>query len=201
MQLQDTLKIVKQYLNSSDAIYTLDGRVDTFKQSIAFIEEGFDLLKDNKPAMPGKEIMEVISKVVRILRSSLVTKIITDDFNNFVISFSLLLKNWNDNTIKSADLETDSIVLNNYVRYHFTTLELLSQVKELIAHIKQIKLTSHAPIDLSKHFLASLDSKISKLAVGEPVDKPQEVISRREFKASNNELIEVIPPGVSCETK
>jgi hypothetical protein len=201
MQLQETLDLIKRYLNSPESIYTLDGRVDTFKQAISFIQEGFDLLKDNKPAYPGKEIMNVISNVMKILRTSIVTKTINNEFKEFVITFSLLIKNWNDNTIKSQDLEMDAIALNNYVKYHFTTLELFSHIKQLMEHIKKIQLTSHAPIDLSKHFLASLDAKIDNLKPGDPVDKPQEIISRREFKASNNSLIEVTPPGVGCETK
>lgn len=200
MQLTDTLKVVKNYLNNPNSIYTLEGRVDVFKKTVGYLEEGFNLLQENKPANPSPEITKSIGDVIQIIRRAVIVKVLDKDFKKFVETFCLLLKNWNDNTIKSDALNNDSIMLSNYIKYHFTTLEMFDQIKLLMQHIEKIKLTSHAPIELSRHFLASLDTKIEKLGDG-PVDEPKEMISRRTFKSSKGDLIEVQEPGVNCEQK
>ena len=202
MQLDDTLKITKAYLNSPKAIYTFEGRVEVVQRVIGFMEEGFSLLQDNQPAKPSKEVLDRVGEVVRMFKNTISRKVIDGDLKKFFSAYGLLLKNWNDNTIKSAELNDDINVIVNYVEYHFTTLQLFDQIKLLLDYIKQTKSTSHAPVELSKHFLASLDERIEKLEPGQPVDKPQEVISRRTFKLNkNNELELLAVPGGNCETK
>lgn len=156
MNPNEVIKKLKDYLHCPDCIYALGNKSDFFISCLDEIEMDIkDMEKDLKVVRKADSIMVLLKHLLACINENPVGK----EFSDFIDAFCVLIYNYNENVCKSSDINLLMTTIVRFVSLRLTTIELIQSVKNLTCRLNNINNFNFQPVELSKHFLASLDLK------------------------------------------
>ena len=164
MNVHETINYLFKYLESADSIYFLGDRKELFIQSLKHISNVINVLEKNKnlcELFPHENNLNLenqkIHGVLKYLLAVINEQPISIEFSDFAANFSILTFNYSNNMPNSKEIALLSDTINKYISLRFTTIELIQQLKIINKRLQELSHLSFQPIELSKHYLASLD--------------------------------------------
>jgi hypothetical protein len=156
MKIDEFIKQLKCYLESSDATYLLSKRKELFIQVINKVKEDVIICEKNE----WKETSTIpIIESLEYLLAVLNEQPISIEASKFIESYSTLLYNHNENTNKSEKVNLLTQTVNRFITLRMTTMELIQNLKIVSKMVKELSHVGFQPTQLSKHYLASFDKQ------------------------------------------
>jgi len=171
MTQKDVIDVLSNFMFSAQGGAILGGAKDHIDKTIRIVLDGIKMLEDNQEVKPNKEVFELVTSSLGILRNITERTPFDDNYVSFVKGFTLLITNFNQHVLKNDQIGGDARFLSRYVELQLTTVELLKAAKAMVAKVDTMKNYGMPAIELSKHYLESLDKEISK-------DKQQTIADR-----------------------
>lgn len=164
MTLHETIRYLRNYLDSADAIYTLAKKKDLFAKTINIVERDAKICETKETNIQtwDSKDSELVIECLNYLLAVLNEQVIGEETSKFMDSYSTMAYNYNRNTHHSERIDLLSQTVNRYTNLRWTTVELLQNLKMVSKNIKELSHVSFQPIQLSKHYLASFDTKNNK---------------------------------------
>lgn len=164
MSFSETMELVKKYVESLEGREVLMDRRDLFIKTIYEVERHFNFMeKDEKiPPFNSEEMIGDIRKALSFLIGIYVEVVITKTLYDFVMSYCLLMYNWNENVSKDKEIENCSSLAQRIYNQHMTVVECFETLKALIQRCERLKTFALPSVELSKHYLQSLDKRVEK---------------------------------------
>jgi hypothetical protein len=101
--------------------------------------------------------MSAVSSEVSYHSECILFKPVSQQYLQFVQAVALLLSNWNNNTVNDTVLKERLVYMDRLTKSHLTNLELLHVLRKQIDAARMSESKSIQPVELAKHYLASLD--------------------------------------------
>ena len=127
------------------------------KETVEGIEKG---IKTNK--IPTSKESKSVDEAISIMLKLAINKPITPDLRTTVNSFVLLISYWDDIVGGQSDFKSSISTVQKFVDYHLTVMETITVLRRLIPRMEQMMNFSPPAIELSKHYLKSLESSDRK---------------------------------------
>ena len=156
----------------------------------------------------GKDIVlkEEPDKIINTLRQSnsnlfafLSETPMMDDLKEFLESYTILLTNWAYNIKEQSNLNMNNVAdeiiqsmraLNRILEMQYTMLELINSSKFVIKFMKRLRYQYTPSIELSKHYLATMDEEINGIDSTEKEDKCDSCDEKCTTKKEKDKLSE-----------
>lgn len=162
MNLDVFIKDLRSYVFSPDGGYLFGSRKDLILKVIAIVERDAVICEKEENSSFDTRDTDPIIKSLEYLLNFLNEQVVSEQGSKFIHSYSTLLYNHNNNTHKSNTINTLTQTVNRYVDLRMTTVELLQNLKKVSKIIRDLSNISFQPVQLSKHYLNSFDSKNNK---------------------------------------
>lgn len=159
----ETIEVIKKYLDTIESRESLAPKRDYFIKSLYEVERHFILMdqSDNKPDVI-KEHIDDIKNCLEFLLALYPNVVITKNLYNFVTSYCLLISNWNNNLCQDREIDVYTTLISRIYSQHMTVVESFDILKTLIQRCERLQSFAIPSVELSKHYLESLDKKVEK---------------------------------------
>ena len=154
MEMITTVNIINGYLNKEIEPKQI---IDTWSQSFEFILRCF-----NESAELDLEHIEQIRKSVFFMSKILLEEELSDELSEFLIAFSLIIYNWNENTIKANDLEVQCQMLKKMSEMRSTMLESIRIITATNQQLSSLKNWRVPAYDVTKQHLGRMLEKFKE---------------------------------------
>lgn len=146
------------YTKTKDAAMFLGGHCQQTQNTIKTIHSRFVFLDTNEYTKTDDSEMSAVSSEVSYQSDVILFKPVSQPYLQFVQGMALLLSNWNINTVKDVVLKERLVYMDRLTKSHLTNLELMHVLRKQIDNARMAESKSIQPVELAKHYLASLDS-------------------------------------------
>lgn len=187
---QTSLLKVKDYLYSPKSSSTLGPSIKSrMQETVQFVERDIDKMSRDETVRASKEDHDNVVSLLHDLLEVVSHQVISGDLRVFIEHTCKILFNWNNNLNHSDRITTLTTVLDRFVVYHFTSIELLTLLKRMQSRCRSLEHFAFPPIELSKHYLDSLDLQVKKKKDLEQSSKPDIKSETKSETAKNEEHI------------
>jgi len=157
---EETFKIVLDYYNITDSLYSLGKNRDFFIKVSEELVRNFKLWEKDEKFKIGDAIKTDVKTSLNILNRIVLSEVITDKFYKFIKHYTNLVINWNNNISGPEDILISSRMVSRYIDYHMTSMEALKLLKDVYKKLSIYKNYNIPGVELSKHYAES--SNINK---------------------------------------
>jgi hypothetical protein len=151
---QYNYKAIREFLSSES--YTEISWI----QKIIFedMENGFE----DKPVAPVSEndIECIKTNLIRIKDLYNINPI-NNIINAYITNLLLIIKNWNDNTLKNNSIDDLVITISNFIDMNLTFRELLDANKVVLKEMQRLKNFKPIAYETARHYQESIDKAIA----------------------------------------
>lgn len=161
MEYLENIEELKKFMNLKNNAMYLNDKLDNLSFILSEIESNFKYMSENDDPIDLTKIpcdmQKSILSFLEFLRMIYLRESFSVDFSNFCIKFSLLVHNWNENTVKNSDIKTWSEIIQRFYMNHLTSLEVIDIMKLTLEQLKQYNVYALPSIELSKQYLKSFE--------------------------------------------
>ena len=126
---------------------------------ISIIKTHLYAIADGKGVRPNKDSYSLIKKQVNFLKAYVIENPI-DIYDNKLLSMIVkVIFNWNNNTVKSKEIEIDLKTVDRMMTQHMSIMESISIQKILLDRLKKYQYYEPKSLDLSRHYLEILNKE------------------------------------------
>lgn len=151
-EVMDELNDCLNYLNSSNASYTIMRQKDNFFKSLVVIKDLFEQLeKDEK--IEDINVLKPVEDCLNFLNSNQVEFVDNERFKCFCRKYVNLVFNLNMNTFKNPIFERKCSSINRYISNSLTLSETIILLKSVTNNLERWKEYLPPSFRLSEHYL------------------------------------------------
>ena len=163
MNFPEVMENLKKYLETIESRDVLQDKRDFFIKTSLEIERHFIFMSqsDNKPDVINEHILDIKS-CLEFLIEIYPYVVISKGLYTFVTSYCLLVSNWNNNVCNNGDIEKLVNLTDRIYKQHMTVVESFDILKVILQRCERLQSFSLPSVELSKHYLESLDREVSK---------------------------------------
>jgi len=163
MTYEDTLTSLNFFLDSAECSQVFGYHRDSIKKNIGLIDKNVKELNQNKSPIFNPNDLYELKQSVYLIKEILLSYPITNGMRDFVIFYGNLLTNWINNCAKDEkEFLVDVDYTMRFVKYHFTVVEAISILPEMLDKMKSWSNISLPSIELARHYLGTLDEAMKK---------------------------------------
>lgn len=160
MQFLEIVGRLKEFLCRDYSAYFIPNKKEAFIKIVNTIEAHFILLSEDKELPEIDNQMSIdIKDCLNELRYFYFQHPITQEYASFSIDFSILVFNWNDNTVKNEEICAWCPVVERFYKNHLTSLDLFNLLKMLNEQLQKYQVFALPSVELSKQYLKAFDDK------------------------------------------
>lgn len=158
MTFEETMKFLNTCFENLEITQILAHNKDMFMMITNEIERQLKHLEDNDDPLPidDKLILD-INKVHNILKVIYIDCPMKMEFPEFVLAYSKLIINWNNNTLKDREIQNNFTFIYRTYEGRLTTEELFYYCKDMFNKLKSLKDYTLPSIELSRQYLKDID--------------------------------------------
>lgn len=161
MTFAETMESIKNFIDELEGREFLATMRDTFIKIIYEMERQFDFMENNdKKPMVDPLLIRDIFKTFEFIQERYMIDVITTKNLNFVKTYLLLIGNWNNNVACDQKIRDLVNFISNLYDNHLTVVHSFNILKELIKRCERLQGFGLPSVELSKHYLDSLDREI-----------------------------------------
>lgn len=155
MEFKEVMKTIDEYLSSNELPYQIIGNKHMFEETYKIILEHINNLENNEEVKEysNKKIFDSINITLEIV----IDYPLNNQLSNFLLAWSELLFNWNENVEKNNELHEKCKTLNRFLQQHFTIVEAIQVLRRLNQKNEQLRSWMPPSFELSQHYLKKLD--------------------------------------------
>lgn len=147
------------YTNSKDAALSLGGHARQTQETIQAVMKRFAFLDTNDNVRVPDDEMSLVSSEITYHSGNVLNAPMTQPYTNFLSELTLLLSNWNNNTVADANIKERLLFVDRLCKCHLTMMDSIRILQQQISTIRSLESRAYQPVELAKHYLASLDNK------------------------------------------
>jgi len=161
MTFEETMNDIRKYLDNWKITDILGQHTSKISNIVLEIENQFKHLSTNDTVydFDKNKMVEDVKEIFFTLKLIYMDEPISKEFSNFIISFCRLVFNWNVNVVKDSFIEAESLFIERIYKGYLTTEELFIFAKGMLERARLMKDFATPSVELSKHYLESLDKK------------------------------------------
>jgi len=162
MEFNESVELVKTFLNSEKCIYFISGdELNVIKETLSKVVDDIKEMMENDKCDLVDKTKDVKDIIMVLIRSYLFNPI-NEDVTKFIKAFHMIIFNWNNNSVKDKEIDTLIQALNRYSECSFTMMESIDVMKTLINNMKDLKSWTPSSFDISKHYFDILSEEKEK---------------------------------------
>jgi DNA primase catalytic subunit len=163
MTIDDVKKTIGEFIGNNEIRLTFLNQQSTEELKCLYEKILNDVsLLEKEEKLDDKEVIETSNRIKyinSIFLNNLYLNPITNEINSFIKSWSMLIYNWNQNTIKEKQIYNQGVLMPRIVDGHFTVLEAINNLKEISNYLSRVRGWLPPAIDISKHYFNILNKK------------------------------------------
>ena len=189
MEFNDVLNVLQNYMfKSTESSVLFGNRKQMVDTVIKFVLDDIRAMQENKAVQVSPEKINSVNNIISIIKNVIISQPFTTEFSQFTESFLLIVDNWNKNSVNNEQISVDVLFIERYRQHHFSTIELLSQVKNITKKLSDMQHFTLPSIDMSRHYLASFDEQLKNKGIENRSD-----IHAQNIGSPAREVIKVNP--------
>lgn len=153
-------KNIDNLLNSLNIKNFLGRKVDILREAKNIIIKDINLAEEDKEPEIVERSVKVITDSLNILYDIFIDSPVSQEFLKLMTEFSLLAFNWSNELAKNKEIIKLAKIVDRFANYHMTSIEMLDLNKRMLAKMRSMSNYSIPGVELSKHYLESIDSKL-----------------------------------------
>jgi hypothetical protein len=159
MTYEKTIETIKIFLDSPEANQVFGSNIKKFAAITQKVEEDIEKAKTTTEVfLAESEQIEKIKESINLLNSYLLEIPITSGVKGFTIAYTVLLINWTNNfAAQEKTLITNLYFAQRFVQYHFTCVEILELLPDIMRRFQSMQSMSIPSVELARHYLGTLD--------------------------------------------
>lgn len=156
MKFEETKTIINKFLDGGQRVIS-PSQCIYLRGNINIICEDLNLLSKGEPFNKNSVIFEEILDSLLIVSDLVITSPLHDKFSEFLLAYSELIFNWNNNTYKDRTIFILSKFINNIVNSRDIMLKAILNMKETADKLEVMRSWSPGSFDIS---LAYVDEQL-----------------------------------------
>lgn len=160
MTYEETILIIKKFLESSETLQTFGGHTENFNNITCMIEEHIEKSSNSDTIIATQEQIDKVKDSLSTIKIFLLEIPITSGVKDFITAYTDLIFNWANNCVycdKAAELTTDVNFIGRFVQYHLSCTEVLALLPQFFQKLNSLNNISLPSIELARHYLGSLE--------------------------------------------
>ena len=158
MTFEETIKFLNSSFENLEITQILAHNKNMFMMITNEIEKQIKHLVDNDDPLPiDDKLITDINKVQNILKVIYMDVPMKIDFPEFVMAYSKLIINWNNNTLKDKEIQNNFSFIYRIYDGRLVTEELFYYCKDMFNKLKTLKDYTLPSIELSRQYLKDID--------------------------------------------
>lgn len=160
MTFEETIKFINKGFENLEITQILGPNKNMFMMIICDLEKQIQHLMDHDDPLPiDDKLISDINKVYNLLKVIYMDVPIKMEFPEFVLAYSKLIINWNNNTLKDKEIQSNFSFIYRIYDGRLVTEELFYYCKDMFNKLKLLKDYSLPSIELSRQYLKDIDGE------------------------------------------
>lgn len=158
MTYDECIRTINDYLRNPRKSQIVFGpRLQKFMEVFSKIQVNVRKLQHDETVPADEYPVKEVQETLGIAKHIIVQEMMSDDLTLFFSAWLTLLMNWNNNTVKDAEMHREIVFCERLNDGLMSMRDTINTLKVLNDRLKQLKYWSPPAFEISKHFLKHLD--------------------------------------------